>query len=132
MIPDAVAEELSRRPGRPGGGVPYLGSVTRLTPGIEYLCRVEEGPPSIGAGEREVIALALERDAIAVIDDQRGRLRANRAGVALTGTLGVLQAIHLAGAAERSLSEDLEALDQAGMYLTVNLKQRVLESFRTE
>lgn len=47
----------------------------------------------------------------------------------MIGTLGVLQAFHRMGLANRSLAEDLDALDDAGMYLTKYLKRRVIYRF---
>jgi predicted nucleic acid-binding protein len=47
------------------------------------LRRIASGPPPIHAGEREVLALALGREATAVMDDRRGRLRGKRLGVPL-------------------------------------------------
>ncbi len=45
---------------------------------------------ALGAGEREAIQLAYEREALLLIDEARGREIAMRLGVNLTGTLGVL------------------------------------------
>lgn len=130
MIPDAVAEELARRPGAPGSGAHSLEFVERLSPEPEDVRRIAAGPPSIDAGEREVLALALGREATAVMDDRSGRSRGRRLGVTLTGTLGVLAALHYASRARRALAEDLDALDDAGMYLTADLKRRVMNRFR--
>lgn len=125
MIPNAVAEELAHRPGAPGSKVPALGFVESLNPEPEDVRRVASGPPPIDAGEREVLALALGREATAVMDDRSGRSRGRRLGVPLTGTLGVLLALQHASRARRTLAEDLDALEEAGMYLTPDLKRRV-------
>ena len=85
------------------------------------------GPPAVDPGEREAIALALATGATVVLDDRRGRRRARSLGVPLTGTLGVLLALHRAGHANRRFAEDLDALDATGMYLTPDLKRRVME-----
>ena len=48
-------------------------------------------PPGLGAGETEVLALALEcNDAIVILDDLLARRVAHSLGVRLTGTLGLL------------------------------------------
>jgi predicted nucleic acid-binding protein len=132
VIPEAVARELEKHPGAPAGSAPSLEWVERRTPATVAVRRVVSQPPSLDAGERETIALALEAGggATAVIDDRRGRKRARNLEVPLTGTLGVLQALHRAGHADRSLAEDLDALDDAGMYLTKDLKQRVMDRFK--
>ena len=95
VIPDAVAEELERRPGP---------RVDR-TPESH---RRRRSPGGIGT-------------------TRSGRRRARSLGVPITGTLGVLLALHRAGYANRRFAEDLDALDAAGMYLTPDLKRRVME-----
>lgn len=57
--------------------------------------------------------------------------RARNLRVYLTGTLGVLQAIHRTGHSRQSFAEDLDAPDRAGMYLTDDLRQLVVDRFRT-
>ncbi len=126
MIPNAVAEELARRPGAPGSKAPSLEFVRTLSPEPEDVRRVASGPPPVHVGEREVLALALGREATAVMDDRRGRSRGRWLGVTLTGTLGVLLALQHASRACRTFAEDLDALEEAGMYLTPDLKRRVL------
>ncbi len=101
----------------------------RLSPANVDL--VAAGTPSIGAGEREVIALALGNGVTAVMDDRRARSHARRLGVHLTGTLGVLATLHYAGQARQSFEQDVDTLDEAGMYLTTDLKQQVIDRFRT-
>src|ERR687895_1196019 len=47
--------------------------------------------PDLGAGEREVLALALERSRpLVILDDSFARSFAQRLGLPLTGTLGLL------------------------------------------
>jgi predicted nucleic acid-binding protein len=131
IIPEAVARELEKHPGASGGSAPSFEWIERRTPASEAVSQVVAQPPSLDAGERETIALALEvgGGATAVIDDRRGRKRARNLEVPLTGTLGVLQALHRAGLVDRSLAEDLDDLEAAGMYLTNDLKQRVMDRF---
>lgn len=133
IIPEAVARELEGHPGAPAGSAPALEWIHRQTPAVESVRRVVSQPPLLDAGERETIALALEigAEATAVIDDRRGRRRARILEVPLTGTLGVLQALHRARLVNRSLAEDLDALGEAGMYLTEDLKRQVMHRFDT-
>ena len=132
MIPNAVAGELAHLPGAPGSKVPSLEFVETLSPEPEDVRRVASGPPPIHAGEREVLALALGREATAVMDDRSGRSRGRRLGITLTGTLGVLLALQHASRARRTLAEDLDALEEAGMYLTPDLRRRVVDRLGTD
>lgn len=135
FIPDAVAEELMRHPEAAGSGAPFLESVERRTPKAEDLSQVASGPPTIDSGEREVIALALgdllgPSDEVTVaMDDRRGRRRATHLGISVIGTLAVLVRLHRLGYGRRSFAEDLEALEEAGMYLADDLKRRVTDRF---
>lgn len=132
IIPDAVARELARRPGTPGSGAPSLRFVEVLAPDPEDVRHVVSGPPPIDAGERDVIALAFGRSATAVIDDRLGRVRGRRIGVDLTGSVGVLEALHRANVAPagRTFAEDLDAMRAAGMYLSDALREYALKRFR--
>ena len=137
-IPDAVAEELTRRPGAAGSGAPFLESAERRTPTAQNLSLVASGPPAIDSGEQEVIALALEDlqgspggpgGVTVAMDDRRGRRRAALLGIPVVGTLAILVRLHHLGHVTRSFAEDLDALEEAGMYLTEDLKQRVMDRF---
>ncbi|HEY4563726.1 MAG TPA: DUF3368 domain-containing protein [Thermoanaerobaculia bacterium] len=68
----------------------------------------------LGAGEREVLALALEADQpLVVLDDALARRVARRLDLALTGTLGLLLKAKQAGRIARlePLLDRLEALN---------------------
>lgn len=70
--------------------------------------------PDLGAGEREVLALALEgSDALVILDDALARRFAKRLEIALTGTLGLLLKAKQIGRVERiePLLDQLEALN---------------------
>jgi predicted nucleic acid-binding protein len=133
LIPDAVAEELERRPGAAGSGAPSLSFIHRRTPTPSDVSRVASGPPSLDQGEREAIAIALGigAEATVAIDDRRGARRAARTGVPVVGTLAVLARIHRLGDTRKALTEDLDALEEAGMYLTPDLVRCVMDSFST-
>jgi predicted nucleic acid-binding protein len=68
---------------------------------IEVLRTASQPDPSLallGPGEREAIQLAQEHHpALLLIDERRGRMEAQRHGLATTGTLGVLLAGHQRG-----------------------------------
>lgn len=70
--------------------------------------------PDLGAGEREVLALALERsNPLVILDDGLARRFAQRLEIALTGTLGLLLKAKQVGRVERiePLLDRLEALN---------------------
>lgn len=129
VIPEVVARELERRPGSPGSAAPALDGVEIRVPDESHIRRVADGSPSVDAGERAVIAVALELGIPAVIDERRGRRRAGRLGVPLTGAIGIVMNLHRAGLARRTFPEDLDTLDEAGMYLTDELKRRITERY---
>lgn len=135
FIPDAVAEELTRRPGAAGSGAPFLESAERRTPTAQDLSLVASGPPAIDPGEREVIAFALgdlpgsTSGVTVAMDDRRGRRRAALLGIPVIGTLAILVRIHHLGHARQSFSGDLDLLEEAGMYITEDLKRHVTDRF---
>lgn len=128
MVPRAVAEELSARPDASGSGVVSLDWVSRRAPDAESVRRVGREPPAVGRGETEVIALGLELSCPVVLDDRKARLRARRAGLEITGTLGVLLRLHRLGLTSRNLEEDLGLLEEADMRISPELRRTVLEA----
>lgn len=96
--------------------------------GTEDVRRVQQEPPAIGKGETEVIALGLELSCPVVLDDRKARLRARRAGLEITGTLGIVLRLHYLGLASRKLEDDLQLLEQAGMRISPELRQMMIDS----
>ena len=95
--------------------------------------RTSAVPPSargeeiLDAGELAAIGLATELHAdLLLIDDREARLFALRLGLPVTGTLGVLEQ-----ADEENLLPDLratlKALESSGFYLSVHLREAMLE-----
>lgn len=77
-------------------------------------------------GEAEVLALAVEHNArLVVIDERKGRRYAQRLGLTLTGTLGILLS-----AKEKQLipavAPLIQQLEQSGLRLSAELVQKVL------
>jgi uncharacterized protein len=105
-----------------------LGWVVQRAPGTESARRVRSGPPTVGRGEREVIALGLEFSCPVVLDDRKARLRARRAGSEITSTLGILLRLHRIGLASRGIEEDLRMLEEAGMRISPDLRRIVIEA----
>lgn len=82
---------------------------------------------ALDQGEAEVLTLAEEREArLVVIDELRGRRFAERLGIPLTGSLGILLLAKEAGLIE-SVSVWLSKLQEAGLFLAPSLIQRTLE-----
>lgn len=81
----------------------------------------------LGAGESSVIAVALERRCLAVLDDAEGRACARSLGVALTGTLGLVIGARKAGVVP-SAGAVLRDIVRAGLYLDEALVRAVLRS----
>lgn len=128
VLPEAVSEELSARPGSPGSGVVSLDWMANRVPDAESVRQVRWEPPTVGRGETEVIALGLELSCPVALDDRKARLRARRAGLEITGTLGILLRMHRRGLASRDLEEDVRLLEEAGMRISPKLREAVLES----
>lgn len=126
VVPPTVADELAARPAMPGGRLPEQPWLQQRSPQPNYLGHVEQEPPSVDKGEKEAIALALQRGALVVADDLPARKRARRAGLEVSGTLGILLRLHRLGLLQRSLGSELDRLQQAGMYLSEELREVVL------
>ncbi len=118
VVPESVVVELTA--GRPGDPARRM-----IESGWGQRAKAERIPPeitewSLGAGESEVIAVALSRSgSIAVLDDARGRSCAKTLGVPVVGTLGLIlkskRVGHISSAAEllRALRDGGSFLDDA-------------------
>ena len=81
---------------------------------------------SLGKGESEVIALALENeDAVAVLDDLRARRVARDLGVRFTGTAGILLKAKATGRLS-SVALALDAMAPSGFRLSDDVRREVL------
>lgn len=132
VLPQTVSGELSARPNLPGSGVSSLDWISNRIPDAEIVCRVSSEPPAIGRGETDVVALGLELSCLVVLDDRKARLRARRAGLEITGTLGVLLRLHHLELTSRNLEEDLRLLEDADMRISPEVRRAVLEAARDE
>ena len=132
VLPEAVSQELSARPNLPGSRVVSLGWISNRLPDAEIVRRVRAEPPAVGRGETEVVALGLELSCLVVLDDRKARLRARRASLEITGTLGVLLRLHRLGLTSQDLEEDLRLLEDADMRISPELRRTVLEAARDE
>jgi len=113
LAPPAVRDEFGARPEWLQVQVP---SNTAFVKALRLL---------MGEGEAETIALAIELQYLAILDDRKARIWAKRLGVRLIGTAGVLVQAKRAGllSAVRPILEELEA---TGFRLSPALKAEVL------
>lgn len=90
---------------------------------------LERVPADLGAGEREVIALAMETEAdIVVLDDREGRRIARASDLPVTGTIGIL--IEARGRDMiPSVRRELDRLIEAGMWIDEAFYHRILQDF---
>jgi predicted nucleic acid-binding protein len=132
VVPGAVSAELSARPDSPGSGVVSLDWVVHSYPAAESVRRVRRGPPTVGRGETEVIALGLDLSCPVVLDDRKARQRARRVGLEITGTLGVLLRLHRLGLTSRDIERDLQLLEEADLRTSPELRKAVVEAGRQD
>ena len=79
-------------------------------------------------GEASSIALCLEtNDSILIIDEKKGRRIAQELGLKITGTLGVILLAKEKGLLD-SIESVLEKLENAGFWISPNLKAKILEN----
>ncbi|MEA2562210.1 MAG: hypothetical protein QOH06_3714 [Acidobacteriota bacterium] len=97
LVPAAVLREVTEDESRPGAVL--VKSAEWLGLGeVSDRSAVERLLSSLGEGESEVLILARELGATAVIDERRGRTIAAALGIPQTGTIGVLLAAKQTGA----------------------------------
>ena len=116
LIPPAVAAEVNRFPLPPWIHVtPVPGNVAELA-----------GERGLGPGESEVIRLALhlKPDQI-LLDEENGRVAADRRGVFVIGVLGVLLTAKKAGILG-SIRGDLDRLRQTSFHVSSRLYREIL------
>ena len=129
MIPKAVEDELSAKPGHENDRIKAL-----LKEGKLKLRQVSEKTLAgisidLGQGEREAIALALDEGAdLIILDDQGGRLVARNKGLLVTGTVGVLIEAKERGFIP-SLRPEMDRLIEAGMWINEVFYHRILKEY---
>ncbi len=129
VLPSAVLAELSH-PDTPSVISSWL---SHLPAWIEV--RRTSSPPdaslaSLDPGEREAIQLAQEQHAeLLLIDERRGRMEAQRRGLATTGTLGVLLAAGQRGLMDAEATYQ-QLLTTTNFRSTPELESRFLRRMR--
>ena len=89
VVPRAVFEEVTKDPALPGAQAIAEAGWLRVVQ-VSHYGSIERISSSLGAGEREVLALAQELGATAAIDERRGRKVAEELGIPQTGTVAIL------------------------------------------
>ena len=127
-IPGAVLRELSAVGAPPEVRVwisemPGWLSVKSALPALQ-----SEGLASLGAGEREAIALALEdpSEALLIMDEAKGRLEAASRQFRFIGTLGVLDKAAACGLID--LPSCIGRLTRTNFHITPSLLKALLEN----
>jgi uncharacterized protein len=125
LIPSAVEEEFFATEGQVRrkalSEAPWIRTVELSHP------RRALAYAGLDQGEAAVLALAEERDArLVVLDERKARRYAERMGLSLTGTLGILIAAKRAGLLG-SISDCVSQLLGAGLFLSPELVRRALE-----
>ena len=126
LVPEAVVIELARGKAQ-GVRVPNLTDYPWIEIRQIELRSVSERVDSLGAGEREAILLTLDGHADwVVLDDLDARHQAEICGLQVIGTVGLLASARQKNMIA-SVAPILNALEVAGMWLSEDLKRRVLE-----
>ena len=114
-IPQAVEQEV-------GLDLPWLKVASPQNNSLVKALRL-----SLGAGESEVIALALEKsECIALIDDKQARRIASEMGVEIIGTVGLLLQAKRAGHLD-SIGPVMDKLQEVGFRIGKSLYQHALQ-----
>jgi predicted nucleic acid-binding protein len=125
-VPPAVRDELAagRRLGLDLPDLPSLDWIIMRSPSSSAALPLVT---DLGAGEREVLALALETlDSVCVLDDALARQVAKASQLRFTGTLGVLIDAKRAGLIT-AVGPQLDQLQSLGFRLAVHTRSAVLK-----
>lgn len=129
IIPTAVLDEIAAKPGKEAKRIRALIRSRRFRLGRATKRALKGVPGDLGAGEREALALAVERRAdLVVLDDQQGRRVARERGLAVTGTIGILLEARERGLIS-SLRGELDRLIEAGLWINEVFYHRILQEF---
>ena len=124
FVPATVVRELSKHPDKAGGQLGKFTNLRRQEPTDDALALAKT--LNIDAGETFAIALALDLDCFAVLDDLIARKRGRALGLTVIGTVGILLLLNQHCLSSRSLEDDLNRLVSSGMWLSQKLIQDIL------
>lgn len=129
LIPVAVRKEIVAKPSEEAKTLQALLQKGAFHLGEAAGSVLEGIPEDLGEGEREAIALALERGAdLVILDDRQGRRVAGLRGLATTGTIGVLIEARERGVIH-SLGHELDRLIEAGIWIDERFYHRLLQEY---
>ena len=121
FVPAAVLREVTEDESRPGAAL-VKGATWLSVREVSDRSAVEDLLSSLGQGESEVLILAQELGATAVIDERRGRTIAAALGIPQTGTIGILLEAKRAGAVV-AITPLLDQLVANGLRLSSRLHE---------
>jgi predicted nucleic acid-binding protein len=125
VIPRAVRNELLR----PSAPNMVRNWISQLPPWVEVHTAVNVSDPSLASldpGERDAILLAWELGAEQlIVDDRQGRLEAQKRGIPVIGTLGVMREAATLGFLD--LREALKRLQATTFYISPDVLSRLLK-----
>ncbi|HLE28262.1 MAG TPA: DUF3368 domain-containing protein [Anaerolineales bacterium] len=120
-LPPAVHRELLAKTGVEAERLDQaLATFIRVADPLELTPEVQAATLSLGAGEREAVALAHHMRLLLVMDDQLGRQAAQGLDLEVTGTAGVLILAKQKGLIE-SVRKLLELMREHGYWLSDEL-----------
>lgn len=126
LIPATVMQECTDHVGKAGAQLIRDAVATGLFEVVpDPLPNGELAGMRLDAGERVAIALALERQALLLIDEVRGRKAASALGVVHTGICGLLVLAKRRGLLER-VEPMLDALQTDNYFIASGLRQETL------
>ena len=129
MIPKAVVDEISTKPGKENDLVQAFlkkGTLQLKQAAEKFLAEL---PADLGRGEREAIALAMDAGAdLVILDDRQGRLVSRDRGLSVTGTVGVLIEAKERGFVP-SLRSEIDRMIEAGMWISEVFYHRILKEY---
>ena len=125
VIPQAVLDELQAG-ARQGDDVPDIRQIDWIEVRSVHLPRILGLVTDLGAGEAQVLALALEDEgSLAIVDDGLARRIARAQNLRITGTAGVLLKAKQSGHLD-ALSPLLDKLDSLGFRLAEDVRITIL------
>jgi len=127
IVPVAVRDEIIRPDKKRPGSVSFAEAEWLRVEPISGRSTLRLLHDNLDLGEREAIALALEREAgVLLIDEALGRRVANSHGLTITGTLGVLLLAKEEGLVEE-VAPIIDRLVDTGFRIGDALYQSILE-----